>query len=342
MNMQRVAMSFVLGALTAGCASTGLNSPDTWHVAKSKRFTMYTPTTISHAELLNGLEYRYAALSSSFFRKDVGAIDVLFLEDVDFVDTFGSRRSNVTLHRVPGNGKIGKDGLIVLKAVQGDLGAAEAVTQVFIDRVLPTAPLWFHEGFASYGRSAEYKEGDGRRVACFGAAPANDPSFLIDVRFIPLDKLFALSWDEYDGEEARRWYKNTARMLIDFSMHGDDGKRQKAMGAMVDGFLSGKDTGTIIKAGFPDLDVKALTERVIAHGTDIANRPTNVRGLCPIGFPIPPEKVADTGDHPLTPADGADIRAVIAAIRTLPRRADGFPGWYPEEIIARAEKSPGQ
>jgi len=341
--MTRTATFLVfLTALGTGCASTGLNAPDSWHVAKSKRFTMYTPTTVSHGELLNGLEYHYASLSSSFFRKDIGSVDVLFLEDVDFVDTFGSRRSNVALHRIPGGGKIGKDGLVIIKGVQGDLGAAEAVTHVFIDRVLPTAPLWFHEGFASYGRSGEYKEGEGRRVACYGAAPANDPRFAMDARFIPLDKLFAMSWDEYDGEEARAWYKNTAKMLIDFSMHGEDGKRQKAMGAMVEGFLSGQNTAAIIKTGFPDLDVKTLSERVIAHGTDIANRPSNVRGLCPIGFPIPPEKAADVGDHPLTAADGADIRAVIAAIKTLPRRADGFPGWYPEEIIARAEKTPGQ
>jgi len=341
--MRAAAIWFVLvTALGAGCASTGLNSPDTWHVAKSKRFTMYTPTTMSHGELMNGLEYHYASLASSFFRKDIGSVDVLFLEDVDFVDTFGSRRSNVALHRIPGGGKIGKEGLIVIKGVQGDLGAAEAITHVFIDRVLPGAPLWFHEGFAGYGRTGQYKEGDGRRVACFGGAHASDPRFITEARFIPLDKMFAMSWDEYDGEEARTWYKNTARMLIDFSMHGEDGKRQKAMGAMVDGFLAGKDTASIMKTGFPDLDVKGLSERVIAHGTDIANRPSNVRGLCPIGFPIPDEKAADVGDHPLEAADGADIRALIAAVRSLPRRADGFPGWYPEEIIARAEKSPGQ
>src|SRR5262249_23320702 len=154
--------------------------------------------------------------------------------------------------------KIGKDGLIILKGVQGDLGANEAITQIFVDRVLPTAPLWFHEGFASYSRMGQYKEGDGRRVACFGAAPANDPRLSGDARFMPLDKVFSLSWDEYDGDEARSWYKNTAHMLIDFAMHGDDGKRQKAMGAMVEGFLAGQDTATIIRAGFPDMDVKAL------------------------------------------------------------------------------------
>jgi hypothetical protein len=338
--MNRAAMSVVLvTVLGAGCASTGLNSPDGWHVVKSKRFTMYTATTLSHSELLNGLEYHYAALASSFFKKDIGNVDVLYLESEDFVGTFGNRRSNLVLHRVPGNGKIGKDGLIILKAVQGDLGAAEAITQVFIDRVLPTAPLWFHEGFASYGRSGEYKEGDNRRIACFGGSAANDPRFAFDARFLPLDKLFAMSWDEYDGDDARTWYKNTAHMLIDFAMHGDGGKRQPAMGAMVEGFLAGKDTAAIIKTAFPDMDVKQLSDKVIAHGTDLANRPTNIRGLCPIGFPIPPEKVADIGDHALEAADPADIRPVIAAIMSLPQRDDGFPGWYPEETIARAEKS---
>jgi hypothetical protein len=335
--MNRVAISLVLAtALAAGCGSTGLNSPDGWHVVKTKRFTMYTPTTLSHSELLNGLEYHYASVGSSFFRKDIGNIDVMFIEDTDFTDVFGTRRSHLVLHRVPGNGKIGKNGLIVLKGVQGDLGAAEAITHVYIDRVLPTAPLWFHEGFASYGRTAEYKEGDGRRVACFGAPVTSD------TRFIPLDKVFSMSWDEYDGGEARSWYKNTARMLIDFSMHGENGKRRGAMGVMVDGFVAGQDTPTIIKAAYPDMDVKKLSERVIAHGTDVIALPNNARGLCPIGFPIPPEKTADVGDHGLEAADPADIRAVIAALQTLPLRQDGYPSWYPEEAIVRAEKTPGQ
>jgi hypothetical protein len=337
--MNRAAMPLVFPAALAaalGCGSTGLNAPDSWHVVKSKRFTMYTPTTLSHSELLNGLEYHYASLAASFFTKDIGNVDVLYVEDTDFDDTFGTRRSHLVLHRVPGTGKIGKDGLIVLKGVQGDLGAAEAVTHVYIDRVLPTAPLWFHEGFSSYGRTTQYKEGDGRRVACFGA-PVTSGS-----HFMPLDKVFAMSWDEYDGGEARTWYKNTARMLIDFSMHGEGGKRRGAMGAMVDGFIAGRDTPTIIKAAYPDMDVKQLSDRVIAHGTDVVNMPITVRGLCPIGFPIPPEKAADIGDHPLEAANPDDIRAVIAALRTLPLRKDGYPSWYPEEAIARAEKTPGQ
>jgi hypothetical protein len=333
--MNRAAMLLLsVIVLGAGCASTGLNSPDSWHVVKSKRFTMYTATTLSHSETLNGLEYHYASLSSSFFKKDIGNVDVLFLEDNDFTDTFGARRTHVVLHRIPGGGKIGKEGLLVVRPMHNlDNSSAEALTHIFIDRVLPTAPLWFHEGFSAYARMAEYKEGDGKRFACFGTPMASD------THFIPMDKVLSIGWDEYDGGEARTWYKNTARMLIDFAMHADGGKRQPAMGAIVEGILTGQSTPQIIKAAFPDMDVPKLSDRVINHGTDVLNQPSTIRGICPIAFPIPPEKVADIGDKPLEAADAGDIRAVIAAIKTLPLREDGYPPWYPEEIIARAEKS---
>jgi hypothetical protein len=336
--MNRAVLTLVsIASLAAGCASTGLNSPDSWHVAKSKRFTMYTATTLSHSETLNGLEYHYASLSSSFFTKDIGSVDVLFLEHNDFTDIFGTRRDFVALHRIPGGGKIGKEGLLVVRPMHDrDNSSAEALTHVFIDRVLPTAPLWFHEGFSAYSRSAEYKEGDGKRFACFGRPGATDSHFM------PLDKVFTMSWDEYDGDEARSWYKNTALMLIDFAMHGEGGTHQKAMGAMVEGFLQGKDTATIIKSGFPSLDGPQLSERIINHGKDVLNQPATIRGICPIAFPIPPDKVADIGDKPVEAADGNDIRAVIAAMKTLPRHDDGYPSWYPEAVIVQAEKSPSK
>jgi hypothetical protein len=336
--MNRAATLMVSVTLLAtGCASTGLNSADSWHVVKSKRFTMYTATTLSHAETLNGLEYHYASLSSSFFTKDIGNVDVLFIENDDFTDILGAKRDHAVLRRVPGKGKIGKDGLLIVRPMHNmDNSSAEALTHVFIDRVLPSAPLWFHEGFSSYARMAEYKEGGGKRFACFGTPGATD------THFISLDKVFPMSWDEYDGDEARSWYKNTARMLIDFAMHGDGGKHRPAMGAMVEGFLAKQDNSAILKAGFPSMDLKQLSDRVIAHGIDVINQPKTIRGLCPIGFPITEERAADIGDHPLAAADPTDIAAVIAAIKSLPRRDDGYPSYYPEEIIARAEQSPAK
>jgi hypothetical protein len=151
-----------------------------------------------------------------------------------------------------------------------------------------------------------------------------------------------MTWDEYDGDEARSWYKNTARMMIDYAMHGDGGKHQRAMFVMVDGFLKGQDSNSIIKAAFPLMDTKKLSERVTEHGLDVINRPANIRGVCPIPFPIPDDKVADIGDKPLAAADANDIRAVLAAIKSLPRRSDGYPGWYPEDVIEKAEKSPAK
>jgi hypothetical protein len=61
-----------------------------------------------------------------------------------------------------------------------------------------------------------------------------------------------------------------------------------------------------------------------------------VRGECPLPFIIPPEKTADDGEYQVAPANPQDIQVALAALRRLPRR-QGFPPWFPEEILARAE-----
>jgi hypothetical protein len=335
--MKRTTAMAVLLILGSACAHTGTTRTEGWHAVTSKRFTVYTGSARGHREALDTLEYHYAALSSSFFKMDVGRVDVLYLENADFIDLLGVDRGFAAMPRVPGGGKIGQNGLLVVRPLGGVGGAqyttAEALTHLFVHRAIPGAPLWFHEGFAAYSRMAQYKEGEGRRVACFGTPGATDR------RFMPLDRMLATSWDEYDGDEARTWYKHSARMLIDFAMHGDGGAHRPAMGVMVEGFLAEKRSEDVIKAAFPSLDIKALAERVTAHGLDVVNQPLTSRGLCPLGFPIPDDKKADEGERAETPADAADIKALLAGLRRLPRK-NGFPAWYPPAIIETAERAP--
>ncbi len=340
MNVTRVLLALALAALVgAGCTHTGINSPEGWNVVKSKHFNLYTSTNTLYEEPLRALEFQYAALSSSFFRGgDVGKIDVLFLEDTDFTELFGNRREGAALARVPGGGAIGKDGLVVVQPNQ-QLAGAEMVTHVFIHRAFPKAPLWFHEGFSAYARTAEYQEGAGQRRACFGRAVSSD------FKAIPLAKVFAMGWDEYDGDEARGWFKHSARMLIDYTMHGENGRHANSLGAVVQGIAQGQASDALVAAAYPELPLAELDRRVAAHGTDVeAQTQTRaaVRGLCPVPFPVPPERAADLSeDRPLEPATAADIAAVLAGIRKLPRRDDGYPPWYPTEVVAQAEGGAG-
>jgi hypothetical protein len=328
-------VALAAAALAAGCGHTGINSPEGWNRVQTKHFTLYTSTSQLYSETLVGLEYHYASFSSSFFKHvDIGKVDVLFLEADDFGELFGYKRGFATLARMPRGGPIGKEGLIVVKDATSDNASAEALAHVFVHRGIPNAPLWFHEGFSSYARYVEYKEGGGQRMTCFGQ-PAID-----DLPFIPLSKLFQMSWDDYDGAEARSWYKQTARTLVDFMLHGERGKRIESLNVVVAGFTAGKATPEIIPVAFKDLDLDALNKKVVEHGTDVLHQAasaTKVRGLCPIGFEIRQDVLPDLGERTLEDVPPDQIKALLDGLKRLPRRDDGYPGWYPEEIVARVE-----
>lgn len=358
--MKRTCLSFLVlaGALAAGCGHTGTNSAEGWNLAKSKRFEMYTATTSKHIEALNGLEYHYASLSSSFFKNsDVGTVEVLFLEDDDFKEMFGDRRDFAAIAKVPGGGKIGQNGLLVVNELpagesgdskgssegerggsqrRGDDSLAEALTHLFIHRSFPKAPLWFHEGFSAYARGAEFKEGDNNeRIACFGY-PGDEK-----VTFLPLEKMFSLSWDEYDSGDARSWYKHTARVLIDYTIHGDGGKNQPALEKLIVGVVDGKPGADIMSDAYPGRAIGELTKAVHGHGAEVASHAssqTEKRGLCPIGFPVPAEKAPDIRDSvEPTPVPAADMKALFEGLRKLPKREDGYPAWFPAEVIAQSD-----
>jgi hypothetical protein len=337
-----LSFAVVLVALAAAaCTHTGVNSAEGWNVVKTRHFTMYTATAQRHDWTLNGLEFHHAAFSGSFFSgAEMSNIDVLFVEEDDFLDLMGNRRQAAALARVPGNGKIGKDGLIIVKPHSGNNQAynAEALSHIFIHRMLPQAPLWFHEGFAAYLKAADYRETGGTRVACFGRPGVSD------VTFIPLDKFFSLNWDEYDGGEARSWYKHTGRMLIDLILHGDNGQHRGALDLLLNGFSRGATTPELMKAAFPNHTPQTLAKRVVDHGTDVltqAQQNPNVRGICPLPFKVSEEHAPDISDRAMNPAEAADIRVLLDGIKRLPLREDGYPMWFPEEIIVRSEAGGG-
>ena len=337
-GLTRTFLGMALVLLTTACAGAG-GSTSGWQSVTSKRFVTYTPSLRNHGEVIRELEEQYAALASSFFKQDIGQVEVLFLEPPDFAELLGYRRRYATLPRLPGKepGRIGRQGLIVLpRGEEGRRSISQALAHLFIHRSIPTAPLWFNEGFAAYTRLAEYHEKGDRRVVCFGK-----PGFSRYETFIPLDKVLTATWEDYDGDEARYWYRNSARMLIDYALHGDGGKHAPAVGVMVRGFLANQPAGEIIESAFPTMSLAALSDRLNRHLSDVVNQPPTVRGLCPLPFFVPPQKAADKGPHSESPVDPSEIKAVLRALERLPRR-DGFPGWFPEEIVARAEAPPAK
>src|SRR5262245_22042165 len=166
--------------VSLGCAHGNLNSPAGWTAIESKHFTVYAPDTNFYAPTLVSLEYSYASVGSSFFFKntDVGKVDVLFLDDEEFVALMGARRHAAVLEKVPGDGKIAQRGLIITKADPDGHYGAHMLAHLYLRKLVPAAPLWFHEGFASYLGTLEYQEGEGgMRMACFGKPSGGSESY---------------------------------------------------------------------------------------------------------------------------------------------------------------------
>jgi hypothetical protein len=320
-------------ALAVGCAHGGIGNPEGWSLMQSQHFNVYVGAPRHATTALAGLEYSYAVLSSSFFRGvDLPKVDVMFLEEADFGDLLGFRRSELVLAHLPSSAtSVGANGLIVLQDVQTDQSGTEALTHLFIEKKFPHAPLWFHEGFSSYARTAEYHHGDGKNAACFGVLRGGiDP-------LLPLDKVAAMSWDDYDGDEARSWFKYTGRTLIDYILHGDEGHNIEKITPFVAAVAEGKPLQGAVAAAFPGQSLQAIDKKLGEHSADVSYQLKNeskVRGLCPLPFVIPNDRAADQGERKMGVAPPADVRAVLETLKKLPR-LDGYPAWYPAEVLAK-------
>jgi len=333
--MQR-SQVWILGgalALAVGCAHGGIGNPEGWSLMQSQHFNVYVGAPRHATTALAGLEYSYASLSSSFFRGvELPKVDVMFLEEDDFNDLLGFRRNELVLSKLPSSAtSVGASGLIVLKDVQTDQSGTEALTHLFIEKKFPHAPLWFHEGFASYARTVEFRQGDGKRAACFGVPKGGTDTLL------PLEKVAGMSWDDYDGDEARSWFKYTGRTLIDYILHGDQGHNMEKITPFVAAVAAGQGLQGAVTAAFPGQSLQAMDKKLGEHSADVGYQQQNeskVRGLCPLPFTIPEDKAPDQGERKMSAAPPADIKAVLDALKKLPR-LDGYPAWYPPDVTAK-------
>ena len=292
---------------------------------KTKHFIAYSTKPRDHRLSLLRLEFAYAALSSSFFPKTEPApVEVLFLDNGSFTGLLGLRRRAASLARVPGGGAIGKGGLIVLREEDTGRLEAEMLAHQFLHEAMPQAPLWLHVSLASYLRTLEYREAEGGQgIACFGRQQGLEGQ-------IPLKELFSTDWDQYD-EGPRRWYDDTARMLMDFIVHGDKGSHFSKLPSILTAAGQGVDGPTILAQAFPGMSLAALNTRVTDFRRNQGEQMERDL-MCPLPVPIKPGKEPDEGDPRERPAPPEAIEALRTALERLPRR-EGFPAWFPPEKI---------
>jgi hypothetical protein len=176
--------------------------------------------------------------------------------------------------------------------------------------------------------------GKGRQVACFGRPRAGREGL------IPVTDMFAMDWDRYD-EGPRGWFRHTAGVLMDFILFGEGAKYRDRFEKVMAGIIAGKTGPDLFAAVFPEIPLDAWNAKISAHDRDLQYLAgTPVRGRCPLGFEIPSDKIADADrdQRQVTPVPPEQIAALLDALRRLPRRDDGYPAWYPPEVIARVDR----
>lgn len=322
---RRALVAIALAALVstaAGCMHAPWNPYGGWRVVRSKHITLYTDTYFLHRTTLESLELAYAALANSLFKaRPIAPVEVLFLEDPQMLSTFGRYRGRAAVARLPGSGMLGRRGLVVVKEDTFLSGAAHAMAHLFLHAMAPRAPLWVHEAYASYVETIEYRAGGGQQVACLGHLSGSEP-------LIPLEDLFNWSWDAYDDSKKTDWYRFTARSLIDYFLTGEGGTNVDRFAEWMASVARGRDTRQAYDELFPEMSIAQLELKMVNHRRLSEGRP---RGLCPVSFPIPPDRAADTGKPRVDRVEKEDIERLFLRLWLLPRRA-GYVDWFPPGV----------
>jgi hypothetical protein len=312
-------------SLLSACSHAPWNPYSGWKVVRSKHITLYTDTRYLYGITLDSLEYAYAGLGASLFRRrSIAPVEVLFLEEPQLVATLGPFRNGATVARLPGHGFLGRRGLVVVAEGAHVPVAAHRLAHLFLFAMAPHAPLWVQEGYASYVETLTYM-GDGRSAtACLGGL------FGGDVALVPLEQLFAWGWATYDESGKTDWYRHTARSLFDYFLSADDGKLRLPFAELLQQVSEGAPPAEALAKILPGVTLADLDRRLVEHRRASEMRP---RGLCPSPFPVPLDQLADVGPRRIEEVPRQDMEQLMVQLWMLPRRT-GYVDWYPPEALS--------
>jgi hypothetical protein len=312
------------------------------------------------------LELSHAAYQALFPDVKTGVVDAVWLKDepgsaTRFFGPLDDPQSGWTLETMPSDGKIGREGLIVLERkdelVPNDRGtftmhstrdeglAKTQMAHLFIMKAVPMAPLWLQVGLARYmSRFRIHYKGDSA-VACFGSVVFDEP-----IRpgggggrrvLISLNELFNTDWYGYDRKK-RYWYEYTAYALVHFLVHGDRGFNKTRFPILLQAIRDGKTTEEALATAYPQILPAEWDDRLEEyvhpkHGPAMIAENRNIpQGMC---LPVPPVRLSEEKPKK-TPADAYEIEVMLDDLR----RVDPFrrhSQWMPHDVVeAEAAKRP--
>jgi hypothetical protein len=316
----------------AGCAHTPWAPHEGWQVVRTKHITMYTPTKFAHKNTLETLELAYSALFATLFKnRRIAPVEVVFLESPAFLSTLGRYRNGITAARLPGKGHLARRGLVVMLEGTAIMTAMHKIGHLFMHAVAPRAPLWIHEGFASYVETLEYWADDNgsNAAACLGRL------FFAESE-IPLRELFSWTWAQYDESKKTDWYRFTASNLFDYFLMADGGAHRAGLFKLIEETGKGRPAEQVLAEIFPGVTVEGLQQKIVEHRRASEAKP---RTLCPMPFPVAPEHAADYSHPRVEPLAKEDIEQLMVRLWMLPRRG-GYVDWYPPESLTLTGVAP--
>jgi hypothetical protein len=349
-----------------------------WGVSRSRNVAVYTDAKLEHEFIQEWLELSHAALQAFFPTVRTGTVDVVWLKNqpgggTRFYRPWDDPRSGWTLQTLPSisDGRIGRDGLIVLERAQasapGQLHftpirdetlAKEQMAHLFIMKAAPSAPLWLQVGLGRYLQKYRIHYRGNFWLACFGSPVFDEPSWVGmtagaadrpgarpgstgDGRRVtlPVGEVLEADWYEYDGRQ-RRWYEYTAYGLVHYLIHGENGWHRGRFPLLLDAFRAGKDSAEALAVAYPHILPDEWDERLSAHVRPPRGRalhaatPEIAQGLC---FQIPPAHHADKKPR-REKANERDIQVLMTDLQQVdPFRRHS--GWWPQDIVdAEASK----
>jgi hypothetical protein len=315
----RVGVWFAV-ALGPGCAHAPWHPYRGWTAWRRDDVVLYTDTAIEHRSAVEWMAGISDIYHRTFFRDfKVEPLFAFYMQEdapSPLVTADGGYRYGAHLRGVvPPEG--GQPGLLLVGRFQWQWQYAHFVAHHFITRAVPGAPIWFEEGFARY-LSFFWGSPENRSVICFGMQqPALLPSVTISVK-----DLFATTWRDYN-DTSEPWISVTAWGLIDYLLHGEDGRWRPNFRRLMEALAGGKSSEEALAVAYPDLPLAGLDQRLRDH-VRTARPPYQ---HCPL-----PAVLGPAGPPSSPPSQAAvseqAVRAVFEAIERLPVRrghADFFP-----------------